>query len=156
MGTEIERKFLIDKMPDLPSNTGSNKIVQGYLSRSMDGATVRVRQLGEADKAGSAGYITIKGKKIGLVQPEHEYEIPVGEAVELFKLCEPGLLEKTRYYIPHGDFTIELDVFEGKNKGLIIAEIELSSEDDNVEIPDWFGKEVSYDSNYSNAALSRI
>ena len=149
MGIEIEKKYLIEKMPILPENIVANKIVQGYLKRGVYSSTIRVRQLG------NTGYITIKGKKVGLVQPEYEYEIPVEDAKELFELCEPGLLEKTRYYIPHGKFTIELDIFEGKNKGLIIAEVELESENEVFDIPYWFGKEVSYDSNYSNAALSR-
>lgn len=153
MGTEIEVKYLVEKMPKEAIGVKSEKIVQGYLHRSHSGgntkATVRVRQLGDK------GFITIKGDKVGMSQPEFEYEIPVEEAQALFAICEPGILEKTRYYIPHGNHTIELDVFEGKNKGLILAEIELESESDKFEIPLWFGKNVTDDGNYTNAALSK-
>lgn len=151
MATEIEVKYLVKEMPVLDSSVKSEKIIQGYLHRSngTSKATIRVRQLGDK------GYLTIKGEKTGLSQPEFEYEIPLAEAQALFNLCEPGILEKTRYYIPHGEHTIELDVFGGKNTGLIVAEIELSSEEDNFEIPSWFDKDVSKDNNYSNAALSK-
>lgn len=152
MATEIELKYLIKEMPVINESIHREKIVQGYLRRSYNEgkSTVRVRQLGDK------GYLTIKGDKKGLSQSEFEYEIPLVDAKEMFLLCEPGLLEKTRYYIPHGNHTIELDVFEGKNLGLVVAEIELESEDEEVIIPEWFGENVSHDGNYSNAALSKI
>ncbi len=151
MANEIERKFLVEKMPELPSDVKGEKIKQGYLRRGSEKGepTVRIRQLGDK------GFITIKGDKVGMTQSEYEYEIPVKDAQEMFELCEPGKIDKTRYYIPHGNHVIELDVFGGDNEGLIIAEIELASETDKVEIPSWFGKEVTTDRNYSNAALSK-
>ncbi len=153
MPTEIEVKYLVNKMPPLNSEIKSEKIVQGYLQRgdsSGEKATVRVRQLG------NIGFLTIKGKKNGLTQPEYEYQIPIEDALELLKMCEHGLLEKTRYYIPHGQHIIELDVFGGKNTGLIVAEIELSYDGEIFEKPEWFGENVSEDINYSNAFLSKI
>jgi len=151
MANEIERKFLVDKIPELSPKIKSENIKQGYLRRgaSKGEPTVRIRQLGDK------GFITIKGDKVGITQSEYEYEIPLKDAQEMFELCEPGKIDKTRYYIPHGNHIIELDVFAGDNAGLIIAEIELASETDQVEIPDWFGKEVTTDRNYSNAALSK-
>lgn len=151
MPNEIERKFLVEKMPELAPETEKTNIKQAYLRRGTNKGepTVRVRQLGDK------GYITIKGDKIGLTQSEYEYEISIKDAQELFELCEPGKIEKIRYYIPHGNHLIELDVFGGENAGLIVAEIELETEDDVVEIPSWFGKEVTTDINYSNAALSK-
>ena len=151
MANEIERKFLVDEMPELSSSIKKEIIKQAYLRRGAGKGepTVRIRQLGDK------GYITIKGDKIGITQSEYEYEIPVKDAQEMFALCEPGKIEKIRYYIQHGNHVIELDVFGGENDGLIIAEIELESETDVVEIPEWFGKEVTTDSNYSNAALSK-
>lgn len=151
MANEIERKFLVEKMPELDSDIKKEFIKQGYLRRGSNKgeATVRVRQLG------NTGYLTIKGDKVGITQSEYEYEIPIEDAKEMFNLCEKGKIEKTRYYIPHGNHIIELDVFAGDNNGLIIAEIELESEKDIVEIPEWFGKEVTTDSSYSNAALSK-
>lgn len=150
MATEIEVKYLVKNLPDL-TNVKHEKIVQGYLRRSHgEGlATVRVRQLGDK------GFMTVKGDRNGISQKEWEWEIPLEEAKEMFLVCEPGILEKTRYYIPHGNHTIELDIFEGQNKGLVIAEIELSSEDEKFDIPEWFGEDVSKDGKYSNAALSR-
>lgn len=150
MATEIEVKYLVKSLPDL-TNVKHEKIAQGYLRRSHgEGlSTVRVRQLGDK------GFLTIKGDKVGISQKEFEYEIPVEEVKEMFSLCEPGILEKTRYYIPHGNHTIELDVFEGRHKGLVVAEIELSSEDEKFDIPEWFGEDVSKDGSYSNAALSK-
>ena len=113
--------------------------------------TIRIRLKGKK------GLLTLKGERIGLSQPEYEYYIPDYEAKALFEICEPGILEKTRYYIPHDNHTIELDIFEGKNSGLILAEIELNNEAEknSIKIPDWFDKDVSEDSNYANAALSR-
>jgi adenylate cyclase len=156
MATEIELKYLIKRIPKISSTIKREVIKQGYLHRSgIDGkskSTIRVRQLGDK------GFLTIKGEKIGLSQPEFEYEIPLTDTIELFKLCEPGILDKTRYYIPYGKYIIELDIFEGKNKGLVIAEIELESENDSnkIIIPDWFGENISKDVNYSNAELSKI
>ncbi len=153
MAKEIEVKYLVKKVPSETINAPKEKIVQGYLHRSHNGgnpkATIRVRQLG------NRGFITIKGEKTGISQPEFEYEIPLQDAQELFALCESGLIEKTRYYIPHGQHTIELDVFEGRHSGLILAEIELNSEDEQFDIPNWFDINVSQDPAYTNAGLSQ-
>lgn len=152
MAKEIEVKYLVKNMPTEAMNASKEKIVQGYLHRSHGGgntkATIRVRQLG------NRGFITIKGEKTGISQSEFEYEIPLKDAQELFEICEKGLIEKTRYYIPHGEHTIELDVFEGRHTGLILAEIELKSEDEKFDIPTWFDIDVSQDPTYTNAGLS--
>lgn len=151
MATEIEVKYLVKSLPDL-TTIKHEKIVQGYLRRSHgEGlSTVRVRQLGDK------GFMTVKGDRVSISQKEWEWEIPVEQAKEMFEVCEPGILEKTRYYILHGNLTIELDIFEGRHKGLIVAEIELSSEDEKFDIPEWFGEDVSKDGKYSNAALSKM
>lgn len=150
MAQEIERKFLV---------AGEFKrfafkqyhIIQGYLS-SVPERTVRVRI------KGNNGYLTIKGiaSVDGISRFEWEKEIPYNEAKELLVLCEPGVIDKTRYFIENGAHTFEVDEFHGDNKGLIIAEIELNSEDESFNKPDWLGKEVSGESKYYNAALSKV
>lgn len=148
MSTEIERKFLVcgefrDKA------TEATEIVQGYLS-SVPGRTVRVRS------RGGKGYITVKGKadKSGIRRYEWEKEIPVSDAYELLKLCEPYPVEKTRYLVPYGGHLFEVDVFHGENSGLVMAEIELDSTDEPFDKPPWLGEEVSFDPRYYNAALA--
>ena len=149
--TEIERKFLVvGEFRNLA--TSSTHIAQGYIA-SGNGRTVRVRIRGEK------GYLTIKGPsdKAGLGRFEWEKEIPLQEAEALMSICEPGVIEKTRWLVPctDGKHTWEIDVFEGDNEGLIMAEIELQSEDDTFEKPDFIGKEVTGDHRYYNSHMRR-
>ena len=146
---EVERKFLvIGEFKHLA--VSSTHIAQGYVA-SGNGRTVRVRIRGDK------GYLTIKGpsNKAGLARFEWEKEIPLAEAEALMKICEPGIIEKTRWLVPSTDgcHTWEVDVFEGENEGLVMAEIELESEDDTFEKPHFIGKEVTGDRRYYNAQL---
>jgi CYTH domain-containing protein len=146
MPTEIERKFLVkgDEWRTLATGTVYR---QGYLS-TKKGCTVRVRLVG------NQGYLTIKGSTKGISRAEYEYPIPAEDAQEMLgNLCEPPLIEKTRYKIEFAGLTWEVDEFAGENQGLIIAEVELTDENQIIELPDWIGKEVSDDSRYFNANL---
>lgn len=145
---EIERKFLVTgEYKSLASK--SYRIAQGYLSSS-PGRTVRIRTKGDK------GYITIKGKsnESGLSRYEWEKEIPHNEAQELLALCEPGIINKTRYEVVFENQTYEVDEFYGKNEGLTIAELELESETTSFSKPAWLGDEVTGDKRYYNAQLS--
>ena len=156
MPTETERKFQVtgDFMPYV---TKSYRICQGYLS-SVPERTVRVRI--KADK----GYITVKGigSDSGMSRYEWEKEIPVEDASDLLKLCGPGIIDKTRHIVPavsgedrYGcSHTFEVDEFHGENEGLIIAEIELSTEDEEFVRPQWLGEELTGDTRYYNSYLS--
>lgn len=147
---EIERKFLV-KNDAFKTLAKANKIIaQGYLNTNPE-RTVRVRIANEK------GYLTIKGKgnETGMTRFEWEKEIPVVEAKSLLLLCEKGVIEKTRYEIPAGKHLYEVDVFSGENQGLLIAEIELSDENEAFEKPDWLAEEVTNDERYYNAYLSR-
>jgi adenylate cyclase len=146
MALEIEKKFLVQ--PDWsPQGTGT-PYIQGYLHYKSNGPSVRVRLAN--DKA----FLTIKGTPQGLVRPEFEYSIPPDEAREMLTCFARGsLIEKTRYMIEHAGHVWEVDVFEGRNKGLILAEVELAGIDEHVELPDWVAGEVSHDHRYSNAYL---
>lgn len=146
---EIERKFLVDSNAFLNLFKVKNRIVQGYLS-TVPERTVRVRIKGQK------GYLTIKGKgnQSGLSRVEWEKEIDITDAELLLKLCESSVIDKIRYDVEFGNHIIEVDVFEGENKGLIIAEIELESEMESFEKPEWLGKEVTGDDRYYNAFLS--
>lgn len=148
MAQEIERKFLVRE--EFKSfATQHIRITQGYLS-SVPERTVRIRTKGDK------GYITIKGKNSasGLTRYEWEKEIPLKEAMELLKLCEPGIIDKTRYIIPCGKHIYEVDEFHGENEGLLIAEIELNTEEENYIKPSWIGEEVTGDLKYYNSMLS--
>jgi adenylate cyclase len=149
MHKEIERKFLV-KGEFRGKSYGKNRIVQGYLS-SVPERTVRVRI------SNKRGFITIKGKSdiTGLTRFEWEKEIPFNEAKALMRLCEPSIIDKTRYLVRNGRHTFEVDEFHGDNKGLIIAEIELQSENEEFEKPDWLGEEVTGQENYYNVMLSK-
>lgn len=147
MGIEIERKYLV--ADDGWKTAAGEGVVckQGYLTAESD-VTVRVRIMG--DKA----FLTIKGATQGVSRPEYEYEIPLVDGVELLGLCGP-LVEKTRYRIRHDSDVWALDVFSGANTGLIMAEIELESEEQEFDHPVWAGKEVSDDPRYRNAYLAQ-
>jgi adenylate cyclase len=149
MHKEIERKFLVNG-EFREKSYGKNNIVQGYLS-SVPERTVRVRI------SNKRGFITIKGKSDfkGLTRFEWEKEIPFNEAKALMRLCEPSIIDKTRYLVRNGRHTFEVDEFHGDNKGLIIAEIELQSENEEFEKPDWLGEEVTGQENYYNVMLSK-
>jgi adenylate cyclase len=144
---EIERKFLIKTELWQPSTKGV-EIKQGYLSVDPE-RVVRVRVADEK------AFLTIKGKSEGIVRTELEYEIPKNEAEVLMKMCLDFPIEKTRFKEKIGELVWEIDVFKGENKGLIVAEVELEDEHQNVELPDWIGEEVSSDSRYYNAWLSK-
>ncbi len=148
MPIEIERKFLVSGN-FMSGSTGATDIVQGYLSRSPD-RTVRIRIRGEK------GFITIKGNagETKIARYEWEMEIPVDDARELLRLCEPFPVEKTRYLVPFGVHVFEVDVFHGENEGLVMAEVELSAIGEEFERPSWLGEEVTSDPRYFNSALS--
>jgi adenylate cyclase len=148
MGMEIEHKFLVTGNSYRQDATRRCEIKQGFLSRDPE-RTVRVRV--KDDK----GYITIKGlaNESGVSRYEWEKEIPVKDAEELMLLCEPGIIDKTRYLVPAGAHTIEVDVFHGDNEGLVLAEVELPDEGSPIERPQWLGEEVTGDSRYYNNEL---
>ncbi len=146
---EIERKFTVKG--DFKSlATKSTHITQGYLS-SVPERTVRIRI--NDDK----GFITIKGitNEEGTSRFEWETEIPVTEAQALLKICEPGVIDKTRYLVPAGKHTYEIDEFYGDNEGLIVAEIELDSADEPFDKPEWLDEEITGDAKYYNSILSK-
>jgi adenylate cyclase len=147
MAKEIERKFLVAHQAWRESVNTIHVYRQGYLSYDSE-RTVRVRA------TEVTGYLTIKGITEGLTRDEFEYEIPLADALALLQLCERPAVEKKRYIVPNGAHVWEVDVFEGVNEGLIVAEIELGSEDEAFDKPNWLGNEVSGDRKYSNSALS--
>ena len=148
---EIERKFLVTG-DFKPLAVSSSHIAQGYIA-SGNGRTVRVRI--RDDK----GFLTIKGpsNQAGLARFEWEKEIPREEAEALMSICEPGIISKTRWLVPADDgrHTWEVDVFEGENEGLVMAEIELRSEDDTFKKPHFIGKEVTGDRRFYNSHMRR-
>ncbi|MEQ3662821.1 MAG: CYTH domain-containing protein [Flavobacterium sp.] len=147
---EIERKFLVTSNDFLKTFTKQNRIVQGYLS-SDPKRTVRIRLKGEN------GYLTIKGEsnESGLSRFEWEKEISYSDAEKLLSLCEKGVIDKIRYEVIVGIHIYEVDVFANENEGLIIAEIELSAENESFEKPIWLGEEVTGDIRYYNSHLSK-
>ena len=148
MAYEIERKYLLagDDWKNLAEGTLYR---QGYLSTVKE-RTVRVRTIGEK------AFLTIKGIMVGISRLEFEYEIPTDEANEILEeLCEKPIIEKHRYKISYGGLVWEVDEFHGLNEGLVIAEVELESADQVIDLPDWVGEEVSGDPRYFNAALVR-
>ncbi|MGB5393925.1 MAG: CYTH domain-containing protein [Lutimonas sp.] len=150
MGQEIERKFLV-KNTDFKSLAEKvTEIRQGYLS-SVPERNVRIRINGDL------GTITVKGigNETGVMRYEWEKEIPIEEAKALLEICEPGKIEKERYLVKQGDHLFEVDEFKGENEGLIIAEIELDSEEEEFVKPDWLGKEVTGLIKYYNSELLR-
>ena len=145
MGKEIERKYLVAGTAWRELARGV-RYRQGYLSTVKE-RTVRVRTVGDR------GYLTVKGVTVGATRHEFEYEIPANDAAALLELCEQPLVEKIRYAIPFGGLTWEVDEFEGANRGLLVAECELSSEDQRIELPPWVGQEVTGDPRYFNSNL---
>ncbi len=146
MATEIERKFLL-KNDDWKKLAAGVVYRQGYLGAD-EKRTVRVRVIG------NKGFMTIKGKSVGISRMEYEYEIPVADADTLLaELCIQPLIEKKRYRIDYKGFIYEVDEFFADNEGLVVAEIELNSENQKFEKPSWLGREVSDDNRYFNASL---
>ena len=146
MGVEIERKFLVQG-GGWRQGTGQ-RLVQGYLNRDK-ARTVRVRV------AGDAAFLTIKGANVGATRAEFEYPIPRGDARALLALCDGPLVDKVRYRIPAGNVVWEVDEFAGDNAGLVVAEVELPSEDAAFVRPDWLGEEVTHDARYFNSNLAQ-
>jgi adenylate cyclase len=149
MGQEIERKFLVTSDSWRAGSTEpGRRLRQGYVSRAPE-ATVRVRS------DGTRGWITLKGKAKGASRAEYEYEIPLADADELLdRLCSGGRVEKTRHLREWHGLTWEIDVFEGDNAGLVVAEVELEREDQPVDLPGWVGLEVTEDHRYANSSLA--
>ena len=150
MAQEIERKFLVKDDSYRQLADSKSRIKQGYIC-SARGRTVRVRI---RDKE---GFLTIKGPsdESGLSRYEWERQIPLQEAEELMKLCEPGMIDKTRYLVRSGNHIFEVDEFYGENEGLIVAEVELESEDEAFVKPDFIGEEVTGDIRYYNSQLMK-
>jgi len=150
MAQEIERKFLVKSDAFKREAATKMRITQGYLS-SVPERTVRVRIKGEQ------GFITIKGigSASGASRYEWEKDIPVEEVNELLELCEPGVIDKTRFNVKSGEHIFEVDEFYGDNDGLVVAEIELSSEEEDFKKPEWVGKEVTGDVKYFNSMLMK-
>lgn len=146
MGLEIERKFLVLGQP-WHGLTGT-PIIQAYLSRDPK-RIVRLRIAGEQ------AWLTLKGQADGPVRAEFEYPIPVEDAHQILRLLAlPGQVEKTRYRIPHASHVWEVDVFAGRHAGLVTAEVEMTSPNEPIALPDWVGREITDDPAYSNSALS--
>ncbi len=148
MGVEIERKFLVKNEAFRKEATASKKVVQAYLS-TQTGRTVRARIMG--DKA----YLTIKGptNAAGTTRFEFEKEISSEEAEGLISLCQGQVIDKVRHYVPAGRHVFEVDEFHGDNEGLIVAEIELSDENEPFVHPEWLGEEVTGQRRYYNSQL---
>ncbi|MBR4573077.1 MAG: CYTH domain-containing protein [Prevotella sp.] len=147
---EIERKFLVKRDGAFKAEASSaSEIAQGYMD--VKGATVRIRL--RDDRA----YLTIKSpsRDGGLSRYEFEREIPVEDAREMLKLCRGGLIEKTRYLVPYEGHVFEVDEFKGQNEGLLFAEVELQSADEDFKKPEWLGKEVTGDKHFYNKNLLR-
>nr|WP_294773915.1 CYTH domain-containing protein [uncultured Flavobacterium sp.] len=147
---EIERKFLVLSDDFINESFSQKRIVQGYLSSNPE-RTVRVRVKGDK------GFLTIKGKSNanGTTRLEWEREISLIDAETLLTICESGIIDKVRYEVKVGNHVYEIDIFSGENQGLIMAEIELESESEIFEKPNWLGKEVTNDERYYNAYLSK-
>lgn len=149
MATEIERKFLVLNDSWRTQAAPGVRYRQGYLSGSKK-SSVRVRIEGEVAR------LNIKSATLGVTRREYEYAIPLLDANEILKdLCDGPLIDKLRFHVQHGQHVWEIDVFEGDNAGLVVAEIELSREDETFAHPAWLGAEVSHDARYYNVCLAQ-
>lgn len=146
MPLEIERKFLVKDSGFKDMASLRVDICQGYLSRVPE-RTVRVRRLDDK------GFITVKSKNTGAVRHEFEYQVPVEDALEMLRMCEPPIIEKSRYIVEYDGLTWEVDEFHGAKEGLIVAEVELQAEDQQFNLPPFIGKEVTGDPAYYNSNL---
>ena len=151
MNIETERKFLVKDEGFKKQAVENHRIRQGYIAHD-GGRTVRVRLWDDK------GVLTIKGPSMdgGISRYEWERELTRAEAEDLFLLCKPGMVDKTRWIIPAGGRKFEVDEFHGENEGLVMAEIELESPDEPFERPSWLGEEVTGDKRYYNSYLARI
>lgn len=154
MGIEIERKFTVVGDGWRSHVEKSVRMAQGYLNdmaalrNGTQQASVRIRI------AGDGAFLNMKSRELGHTRQEFEYAIPAADAEALLKLCVGGLIDKTRHYVTHAGFLWEIDVFEGENAGLTVAEIELPSADTAFKTPDWTGREVTDELRYYNLALA--
>ena len=150
MAQEIERKFLVKNNDFKAASFNQTKIVQGFLS-TVPERTVRIRIKGDK------GFITVKGigNKSGTSRFEWEKEISVQDATDLLKISEPGVIDKSRFNVKSGEHTFEVDEFYGENDGLTVAEVELSSENENFNKPSWLGEEVTGQVKYYNSMLMK-
>ncbi|MCB2019003.1 MAG: CYTH domain-containing protein [Hydrogenophaga sp.] len=145
MALEIERKFLVTGVGWRTDD--GQRIVQGYLNRDK-ARTVRVRI------AGNDAFLTIKGVSIGATRVEFEYPVPLADAEAMLALCDGPLIDKVRRRVPFGGLIWEVDEFAGDNAGLVVAEVELSCEDQAFDLPPWVGEEVTHDARYFNSNLA--
>jgi adenylate cyclase len=154
VGIEIERKFTVTGDAWQSRSTKSVRMAQGYLNdmaamrNGTQKASVRIRI------AGDEAFLNMKSRELGHTRQEFEYAIAIADAEDLLKLCVGGLIDKTRHYVAHAGFLWEVDVFEGENAGLTVAEIELPTADTAFETPDWVGREVTDELRYYNLALA--
>jgi len=147
MAKEIERKFLLKSDTWCDEVDSSCRYAQGYMSSS-EKVSIRIRISDEK------AYLNFKSATLGISRTEYEYEVPLADADDMLaNFCEGPLIEKVRYFVKRGDHTWEIDVFEGDNTGLVVAEIELQTEDESFDVPDWIGAEVSDDPRYYNVCL---
>ena len=146
MGIEIEHKFLVKNDSYRSMAVSESEIMQGFLSRVPE-RTVRVRARGDK------GFITIKGKGSGAAHPEFEYEVPLDDAKQMLSMCEPPVINKTRYIVMHDGNRWEVDEFHGELQGLVIAELEVVSEEYRFSLPPFVGLEVTGDRRYYNSQL---
>lgn len=150
MGQEIERRFLVRDIGILDGRIGK-RIVQGYVAKEPGAMTTRVRIHGDS------GVLTLKGPHHGLVRDEFEYPIPVDDAWRIvLEHCGNRVIVKTRYLVEHGDLLFEVDVFEGRHTGLVIAELELSHEEQAFTLPSWIGEEITGDKRFGNFCLAQF
>ena len=150
MGTEIERKFLIVSEAWRTDAMDSVKMTQGYIAET-EFCSIRIRVAGER------AWLNIKEMKLGMRRGEFEYPVPAEEGQDMLRrFCVGGLIEKVRHQVRHGDHVWEIDEFAGSNLGLILAEVELSSVDERIDLPPWVGEEVTDDSRYYNIKLAQF
>jgi adenylate cyclase len=147
MPHEIERQYLVASESWRAHTSSTTEVTQGYLSIDPD-RTVRVRI-----RHGYPAKLTIKGRNNGPVRTEFEFEIPVNEARQLLGLCIQPLIHKTRHLVEHRGFTWEIDVFDGANQGLVLAEVELEDASISPPLPDWIGRDVTNDPRFYNSNL---
>lgn len=147
MALEIERKFIVnDLYRQAIANCKSSEIIQGYLSTNPQ-ATVRVRIVG------NSAFITVKTRNLGCVRHEWEYSIPHNDAIQMLQQCHTATVSKTRYYVPIDGLVWEIDIFHGHNSGLVLAEVELPTEDCTVKLPPFIDREVTGDPRFYNSNL---
>jgi len=149
MPTEVERKFLVRDASWRAGAVRAERYRQGYLANTPR-ASVRVRVAAER------AWLNVKSATLDVTRDEYEYRVPLADARQMLEgLCEGAVVEKTRYFVPHGEHTWEVDVFEGDNAGLVVAEVELRDRDEVFDYPPWVGEEVSDDPRYYNVCLAR-